>query len=113
MSMRIRWASLATAALIAAGTGATQLMTAGAADARPPGGCDWSASSNSSGMAICTGGGFDQFRVTVKCTHAGSQYTNYGAWVTVDRASTAACNYGDLLATASSNPTASVFYQLD
>lgn len=60
-----------------------------------------------------TGGGFDQFRVTVKCTHAGSQYTNYGAWVTVDRASTAACDYGDLLATASSNPTASVFHQLD
>lgn len=113
MSMRIRWASLATAALIAAGTGATTLMTAGAANARPPGGCDWGATSKSSGVAICTGTDFTTFRVTVKCAHAGTQYTNYGSWERAGGESNASCNSGDMLATANSDAGASVFFELN
>jgi hypothetical protein len=111
MSYRNRLAGIATAAVVLSGAGIVQLVAAGPAMALPPGGCDWSATANNAGSAVCTNAGVT-FRVTLKCVHDGADYTNYGDWVNTDQMSIGECNSGDLLATAPNDDTASVFYQL-
>jgi hypothetical protein len=113
MSLRTRAAGIGLAATVVAGAGLVQIAGAAPAFALPPGACDWTASADNAGMAVCTSTGIVGFRVTIKCAHNGVDYTNYGPWVRTDQTSVAQCDGADLLATAPSNDTASVFYQFE
>lgn len=68
--------------------------------ALPPGGCDWSATGNNAGSAVCTSSPIIDFCVNAECVHVSVDYTDYGPRVRLDLVSVAECNGSDLLETA-------------
>jgi len=99
---------IATAAMVLAGTGLGQIVSAAPATALTSGNCYTAASANNSGQAVCLNAIYG-FRVKIQCSHDGALYWNYGPWESSGGVSTAMCNIPDDLATASTNGNLSVF----